>query len=130
MIAEITEFISSEPGVRFLAVYKRVFNLLSSNKALISSKKKFSKECATEDDKTLQKQLTLFKEQVEDSLQQKDFKKALLSLGSMVNPVNQFLDNVQVNCEDKELRDLRYSLLSEISETMDSVVVFSEFDKK
>jgi glycyl-tRNA synthetase beta chain len=115
---------------KVVAVYKRVFNLLSSNKALISSKKKFSKECATEDDKTLQKQLTLFKEQVEDSLQQKDFKKALLSLGSMVNPVNQFLDNVQVNCEDKELRNLRYSLLSEISETMDSVVVFSEFDKK
>ena len=130
MIAEITEFISSEPGARFLAVYKRVFNLLSSNKALISSKKEFSKECATEDDKTLQKQLTLFKEQVEQSLQQKDFKKALLSLGSMVNPVNQFLDNVQVNCEDKELRNLRYSLLSQISETTDSVVVFSEFDKK
>ena len=130
VIAEITEFISSEPGARFLAVYKRVFNLLSSNKALISSKKKFSKECATEDDKTLQKQLTLFKEQVEQSLQQKDFKKALLSLGSMVNPVNQFLDNVQVNCEDKELRNLRYSLLSQISETTDSVVVFSEFDKK
>ena len=80
--------------------------------------------------KTLQKQLTLFKEQVEESLQQKDFKKALSSLGSIVNPVNQFLDDVQVNCEDKELRDLRYSLLSEISETMDSVVVFSEFDKK
>ena len=75
VIAEITEFISSAPGARFLAVYKRVFNFLSSNKALISSKKKFSKECATQDDKTLQKQLTLFKEQVEQSLQQKDFKK-------------------------------------------------------
>ena len=48
----------------------------------------------------------------------------------MVDPVNQFLDNVQVNCEDKELRNLRYSLLYQISETMDSVVVFSEFDKK
>ena len=41
VIEEITEFISSKSGVRFLAVYKRVFNLLSSNKALISSKKKF-----------------------------------------------------------------------------------------
>ena len=104
--------------------------MLSSNNELISSEKKFSKERATEDDKTLQKQLTLIKEQVEENLQHKDFKKALLFLGSMVNPVNQFLDNVQVNCEDKELRNLRYSLLSEISETMDSVVVFSEFDKK
>ncbi len=112
VITEITEFISSDPGVRFLAVYKRVYNLLSSNNELISSREKFSKECATEDDKTLQKQLTLLKEQVEECLQ------------------NQFLDNTQVNCEEKELRNLRYSLLSQISQTTDSIVVFSEFDKK
>jgi glycyl-tRNA synthetase beta subunit len=116
--------------VRFLAVYKRVFNLLGSNNELISSREKFSKECATEDDKTLQKQLTLLKEQVEECLQHKDFKKALLSLVSIVDPVNQFLDNTQVNCEERELRNLRYSLLSQISETTDSIVVFSEFDKK
>ena len=130
VIGEITEFISSEHGVRLLAVYKRVSNLLSSNKEFLSSKKKFSKQRATEEDKTLQKQLTLIKEQVEESLQHKDFKKALLELGSIINPVNQFLDNVQVNCEDKDLRNLRYSLLNQISETTDSVVVFSELDKK
>jgi len=130
VIGEITEFISSEHGVRLLAVYKRVSNLLSSNKEFLSSKKKFSKQRATEEDKTLQKQLTLIKEQVEESLQHKDFKKALLELRSIINPVNQFLDNVQVNCEDKDLRNLRYSLLNQISETTDSVVVFSELDKK
>ena len=104
--------------------------MLSSKKEFVSFKKKTFEERATEEDKTLQKQLELIKEQVEKSLQHKDFKKALLSLGSMVNPVNQFLDNVQVNCEDMELRNLRYSLLSQISETTNSVVVFSEFDKK
>ena len=130
VIGEITEFISSEHGVRLLAVYKRVSNLLSSNKEFLSSKKKFSKQRATAEDKTLQKQLTLIKEQVEESLQHKDFKKALLELRSIINPVNQFLDNVQVNCEDKDLRNLRYSLLNQISETTDSVVVFSELDKK
>ena len=130
LITEITEFISSVSGVKFLAVYKRVFNLLSSKKEFVSFKKKTFEERATEEDKTLQKQLALIKEQVEESLQHKDFKKALLSLGSMVNPVNQFLDNVQVNCEDKELQNLRYSLLNKISETTDSVVVFSELDNK
>ena len=130
LITEITEFISSVSGVKFLAVYKRVFNLLSSKKEFVSFKKKNFEERATEEDKTLQKQLALIKEQVEESLQHKDFKKALLSLASMVNPVNQFLDNVQVNCEDKELQNLRYSLLNKISETTDSVVVFSELDNK
>ena len=47
-----------------------------------------------------------------------------------MDPVNQFLDNTQVNCDERELRNLRYSLLSQISETTDSIVVFSEFDKK
>ena len=130
LITEITEFISSVSGIKFLAVYKRVFNLLSSKKDIVSFKKKTFEERATEEDKTLQEQLALIKEQVEESLQHKDFKKALLSLGSMVNPVNQFLDNVQVNCEDKELQNLRYSLLNKISETTDSVVVFSELDNK
>ena len=70
------------------------------------------------------------KEKVEENLQQKDYKSALSVLGSMVGSVNQFLDNVQVNCEDKDLRNLRYSLLGQIRQTMDRVVVFSELDKK
>ena len=124
-------FKSITPGQMIIKIVNdELTNLLGSNKELISSKKKFSKEPATEDDKKLQKQLTLFKEQVEESLQHKDLKKALFSMESMVNPVNQFLDNVQVNCEDKELQNLRYSLLNKISETTDSVVVFSELDNK
>jgi len=74
--------------------------------------------------------LILTKEQVEGSLQHKDFKTALVELNSIVDTVNHFLDNVQVNCEDNALRILRYSLLYQIRETMDRVVVFSELDKK
>jgi len=72
----------------------------------------------------------LTKERVEDSLKRKDFKTALFELNSMVDCVNQFLDNVQVNCEDNELRILRYSLLYLVKETMNRVVLFSELDKK
>ena len=75
-------------------------------------------------------QLGLTKEQVEESLQLKDFKSALIVLGPMLDSVNRFLDNVQVNCEDIELRSLRYALLNEIGQTMDRVLVFSELDKK
>jgi glycyl-tRNA synthetase beta chain len=130
VIAEINEFISSDSGVRVLAVYKRVSNFLSSNKETLGFEKEVSEERAAEEDKLLQKQLTLTKEQVEDSLQRKDVKTALFELNSMVDCVNQFLDNVQVNCEDTVLRILRYSLLYQIQETMNRVVVFSELDKK
>ena len=130
MIAQINAFISSNSGVRVLAVYKRVSNFLSSNKEILGFEKEFSEETATEEDKLVQKQLMLTKEQVEGSLKRKDFKTALVELNSMVDSVNQFLDNVQINCEDNALRILRYSFLNQIRETMDRVVVFSELDKK
>ena len=130
MIAQINAFISSNSGVRVLAVYKRVSNFLSSNKEILGAEKEFSEETATEEDKLVQKQLMLTKEQVEGSLKRKDFKTALVELNSMVDSVNQFLDNVQINCEDNALRILRYSFLNQIRETMDRVVVFSELDKK
>ena len=130
MIAQINAFISSNSGVRVLAVYKRVSNFLSSNKEILGAEKEFFEETATEEDKLVQKQLMLTKEQVEGSLKRKDFKTALVELNSMVDSVNQFLDNVQINCEDNALRILRYSFLNQIRETMDRVVVFSELDKK
>ena len=130
MIAQINAFISSNSGVRVLAVYKRVSNLLSSNKEILGFEKEFSEERAAEEDKLVQKQLMLTKEQVENSLKRKDFKTALFELNSIVDSVNHFLNNVQVNCEDNLLRILRYSLLYQIQETMDRVVVFSELDKK
>ena len=130
MIAQINAFISSNSGVRVLAVYKRVSNFLSSNKEVLGAEKEFFEETATEEDILVQKQLMLTKEQVEGSLKRKDFKTALVELNSMVDSVNQFLDNVQINCEDNALRILRYSFLNQIRETMDRVVVFSELDKK
>ena len=104
IIAEITEFISSEAGTKALAVYKRVSNLLNSNKEFLSFDKKNSEELATHEDQVVQEQLTLTKAQVEESLQPKNFKTALLVLEPMLDTVNRFLDNVQVNCEDIELR--------------------------
>ncbi len=130
VIAEITEFISSDAGARVSTVYRRVSNFLSSNKDFLSFEKKFSEKLAAEEDKLLQKQLTLTIERVEESLLDKDFKSALLVLVNMVDSVNQFLDNVQVNCKDNDLRSLRYSLLTQTHQTMDKVVAFSELDKK
>ena len=78
----------------------------------------------------MHQQIKLVKEQVEETLQNKDFRATLLLLTSIVDPINQFLDNVQVNCEDNALRSLRYSILSQICQIMDKVVVFSELSKR
>ena len=129
-LAEITEFVSSEAGMKILAAYKRVSNFLSSNKEALSVEREFAEEHATKEDKLVQERLTFTEEQVEESLSRNDFKSALTALISMADAINKFLDNVQVNCEDNELRSLRYSLLGQIRRSMDKVVVFSELDKK
>ena len=134
VIEEITDFISSPSGVRILAVYKRVSNFLSSNNNsnndLLAFKKNQSELNATNEDKLVQQQIKMINEQVKETLQNKDFKATLLLLTSLVDPINQFLDNVQVNCEDNALRRLRYSILNKICQIMDKVVAFSELDKK
>ncbi len=130
LIAEITDFISSDTGARVFAIYRRVSNFLSSNKGFTTFETKFSEDHATEEDKSVQKQLLLTKETVEESLQYKDVQAALLALETMVDCVNRFLDNVQINCEDNVLRSLRYALLTQVHQTMDRVIVFSELDNK
>ena len=130
LVAEITTFTSSGDGAMVLAVYKRVSNFLDSNNEFLSFEKQFSKEHASKEDKMLQAQLTATKEKVEKNLELKDFKSALVALVSLVDPLNHFLDNVQVNCEDNALRSLRYLLLGQTRQTMDKIIVFSELDKK
>ncbi len=130
VIAEITEFIFSQSGIRVLTVYKRVSNFLSPNNNVFSFENKQLGAYATDEDKLFHKHIKLTKEQVEESLRCKDFKAALMVLTSIVEPINQFLDNVQVNCENNALRSLRYSLLDRVRQTMDEVIVLSELDKK
>ncbi len=130
LIEEISEFISSQSGIRLLAVYKRVSNFLSSNNNFLIYEKNQSEANATNEDKIVQQQIKLVKQKVEETLQIKDFKAALLVLTSIVDPANKFLDSVQVNCEDNALRSLRYSLLHQICQMIDKVVVFSELEKK
>ena len=69
-------------------------------------------------------------EKVEKSLDKMDIKSALISLEGLVAPVNQFLDNVQVNCEDKALRGLRYSLLMQVHKIIDKTMIIKETDRK
>ena len=130
VIDEVTKFISSQTGALVLSIYKRVSNFLNSNKEALDLEKQISQDYFEEEDKMLQQQLIATTENVGRSLQKMDVKSALLGLESLAVPVNQFLDNVQVNCDNKALRGFRYSLLNEVKKTMDSIVVLREIDKK
>jgi glycyl-tRNA synthetase beta chain len=130
VIDEVTKFISSQTGASVLSVYKRVSNFLNSNKEALDLKKQISQNYVEEEDKMLQQELISTTENVGRFLQKMDFKSALSGLESLATPVNKFLDNVQVNCDNKALRSFRYLLLNKVKKTMDSIVVLREIDKK
>ena len=130
IIEEISKFISSENGILVLSIHKRVGNFLNANSESFETQKQTSADSAGNEDKLLQSQLASIREEVEKSLHEFDIKSALKSLEGLVIPVNRFLDNVQINCEDKALRGMRYSLLMQVQRIIDITIITKEIEKK
>lgn len=57
-------------------------------------------------------------EKVKDSLNRKEYDKALDYMVSLKEPIDQFFDNVMVMVEDEELKNNRLGLVKQISNTM------------
>lgn len=58
------------------------------------------------------------KEKVMDSLNRKEYDRALDHMVSLKEPIDQFFDNVMVMVEDEELKNNRLGLIKQISNTM------------
>ena len=57
-----------------------------------------------------------------------NFTGAMTELAKLRKPVDEFFDNVTVNCDDANLRRNRLMLLSQIRATLDSVADFSQIE--
>ena len=81
-----------------------------------------------EEEKELQAALVRAKAEAAKALIDEDFDEAMRSLASLRIPVDKFFDKVTVNAEDKELRENRLKLLSQIVETAHQVADFSKVE--
>lgn len=127
----LEEFISLEKGISFCKIYKRVHNILSSE---VSDNEKYykispNKELfATDEEKNLYLLVGNVSSVVTKLLKEDKFEASIEELLKLEKPLEELLDNVKVNEEQKDLRDNRLRLLYLNQRLINSVVDFSKIE--
>jgi len=122
-------FLKTDDGANLLTGYRRAANILRIEE------KKDKREyrgvpdgLIQEEEKELQAALVRCKVEAAKALKEEDFAAAMTALASLRVPVDRFFDKVTVNTEDKNLRESRLKLLSQIVETAHQVADFSKVE--
>ena len=134
LLARVTalgDFLASDDGANLLVAYRRAANILR-----IEEKKDGKSYNATPDAALLQETeekalfASLAKADAEfgPHLAAERFADAMGALAQLRLPVDAFFDKVTVNSEDRNLRENRLKLLSQIRSAMDKVADFSKIE--
>jgi glycyl-tRNA synthetase beta chain len=122
-------FLKTDDGANLLTGHRRAANILRIEE------KKDKREyrgvpdgLIQEEEKELQAALVRCKVEAAKALKEEDFAAAMKALASLRVPVDRFFDKVTVNTEDKNLRESRLKLLSQIVETAHQVADFSKVE--
>ena len=121
----ITAFLKSESGLNFLKPLKRIYNILRKCNALNAKGPKYSKKMLVQKEEVAL--ATTFDDilpKLEDFLKGNDFDSALDLLAILESPLNNFMDNVVINCEDVVVKENRLALLSFIYCALNKVFDF------
>ncbi len=133
-IAALNEFLGTDDGSNLLVAYKRAANIveIESNKKadefyigkvdenLISN--------GQAEEKALYAALMDVDGRARIALDAEDFVSAMEAMAKLRKPVDEFFDNVTVNCDEQYMRINRLNLLSEIKATMELVADFSKIE--
>lgn len=118
----LKEFLIEDAGKQLLNAYKRASNIIGDQKVTgLVDASLFS----TQPEKELFEVIQKVSPQIIDSIADKDYKKALNLLSSLLTPITSFFDNVLVNDSDPKIAQNRLSLLQNICELFDKVAKFN-----
>ena len=127
----LTEFLASEDGANLLVGYKRAANILkaeekkdgTSYQGLVKDDKLLENE-----EKDLSAKLKSGQKEAVKALDEENFAEAMAAMSRLRGPIDAFFDSVIVNADDKELRQNRLHLLSQIREVLGQVADFSRVE--
>ncbi|MFV9897166.1 DALR anticodon-binding domain-containing protein, partial [Rickettsia conorii] len=118
----LKEFLIEDAGKQLLNAYKRASNIIGDQKITgLVDASLFS----TQPEKELFEVIQKISLQIIASIADKDYKKALNLLLSLLTPITSFFDNVLVNDSDPKIAQNRLSLLQNICELFDKVAKFN-----
>ncbi|MCC8397830.1 MAG: glycine--tRNA ligase subunit beta [Rickettsia endosymbiont of Labidopullus appendiculatus] len=121
-LSALQKFLAGVDGENLLTIYKRANNILEgSNIAGGVNQNAFISQ--------YEQQLFLSLEnilpQIDSSIAEKDFTKALSLLLEMLKPINDFFDNLMVKDEDHRIANNRLLLLKMVTQLFDKLAKFS-----
>lgn len=124
-------FLKSEDGANLLVAYRRAANILrieekKDGRSYSGVPRPDLLQAAEE--RTLDKALHEAALRGAAALEAEDFAAAMRALAALRGPVDKFFDKVTVNTDDKELRENRLRLLSQIRDTLNRVADFSQIE--
>ena len=109
------------------AANKRVANILAKQSGDSGAAGSVSSELLSEPaEQLLASQLANLRPQLEQLLAAGNYRQALVELASLQQPVDQFFDQVMVNCEDDRTRQNRLALLTELRAQFLSIADISQ----
>ncbi|MEQ9518141.1 MAG: glycine--tRNA ligase subunit beta [Parvibaculum sp.] len=130
-VEALADFLKTDDGANLAAGYKRAANILR-----IEEKKDGKTYDGAPDkslfvdaeEKTLAEAITIARGKASSAVAMEDFAAAMTALATLRGPVDAFFEKVTVNTDDKNVRENRLKLLSEIRTALHSVADFSRIE--
>lgn len=118
----LQKFLAEDTGKQLLTIYKRANNIIGNqNISGIVDTNLFS----TQPEKELFKVTSELSLQIIDSIEDKDYDKALSLLSSLLTPITSFFDNVLVNDNDPRIAQNRLLMLQDICGLFHKIAQFN-----
>jgi glycyl-tRNA synthetase beta chain len=128
-VEALQAFLRTDDGTNLLIGYKRAANILRIEEKKDNKEYRGIPDGLKQDEEiALQRVLIHAKVDAAKALSAEDFEGAMKALASLRVPVDRFFDKVTVNTDDKNLRENRLKLLSQIVETAHQVADFSKIE--
>jgi glycyl-tRNA synthetase beta chain len=126
---DLAYFLKRKEAEEFLASLKRAVNILTKNNELKLKPKYKSKLFIENEEVKLAEIAETISEDIKELLKNNNFESALNALLELTIPLNQFMDNVMINCEAIDIRKNRFGLLVFVINVTEEVARFQYYLK-
>lgn len=127
----LQEFLSTENGVNLVAAYKRATNIVLAEEKKTRTKYDGSPERSLLEATEERQLFGLFSEvksSIDKNLKNEQFTNVMAELAKFRKPVDDFFENVTVNCDKDNVRKNRLLLLSQLRFSLNKVANFSKIE--
>lgn len=125
-------FLRSDDGGNLLVAFQRAANIVrieeKRDKTKYEGTQVRTDQLVQVEEKALAEHIVAAKTSAEEALVREDFTAAMAALAALRQPVDNFFNNVTVNCDKPDLRVNRLRLLARIGATLGKVADFSKIE--